>query len=289
MHFYGESWRGLLAIFELEAMRLQFSLEAVDTIHLPDYKGSVFHGGFGHALQKISPTWFAYFFQPATEDGNQLPKPFALLPPLEDQQIYQPGDTFHCELTLFGKAARHYAIAQAAIEYLGAEMGLGYSRGKYKITAIDESVFTGSDLSPQTITLSLRTRLRLKADNRLLKQAPEFSLLMARLCGRLKTLQQTYGTEPIAEERYRELLQQADTIACFDSNVYWDEWDRYSGSQKEWMKFGGLLGQINYRGNLQPFIPALEMGEWTHIGGKSSFGLGKYSIDYGDSNAITST
>jgi CRISPR/Cas system endoribonuclease Cas6 (RAMP superfamily) len=45
------------------------------------------------------------------------------------------------------------------------------------------------------------------------------------------------------------------------------------------MKFGGLLGEIRFQGNLQPFIPYLQMGEWCHIGGKTSFGLGKYRLN----------
>jgi len=44
------------------------------------------------------------------------------------------------------------------------------------------------------------------------------------------------------------------------------------------MKFGGLLGTITYAGDLEPFIPYLALGEWIHIGGKTSFGLGKYNI-----------
>lgn len=271
-------------IFKLDIIRLQFTLEAINPINLPAYKGSAFHGGFGHALQKISPIWFCFFFNRQLRRETKLPKPFVLVPPLDKQQAYQPGETFKCELILFAEAARHYAIAQAAIEYLGGEMGLGYSRGKFKINEIAESTFASTSINPQTITLSLITRLRLKAGNRLQKQAPDFSLMMSRLLGRLKTLQQAYSKNPMDDQLYRYLLQQAKEIQCIQSNVHWDDWDRYSGSQKDWMKFGGLLGNISFQGNLQPFIPTLQMGEWSHIGGKSSFGLGKYIIEYGDKN-----
>ncbi len=265
-------------LFAVDMLQLQFSLEAIDPINLPTYKGSAFHGGFGHALEKISPTWFSYFFSHETQNGNQAPKPFVLLPPLDEQQTYQVGEAFQCELTLFGEATQHYAIAQAAIEYLGRELGLGYNQGKFRIKDITESTFTCCDTNSQSITLSFITRLRLKSNNRLQKQAPEFSLLMARLFGRLKTLQQTYGDKPIDDQRYRQLLQQAKEIQTLHSNMHWDDWDRYSGRQKEWMKFGGLLGEIRFQGDLQPFIACLQMGEWCHIGGKSSFGLGKYVI-----------
>ncbi|NOZ51787.1 MAG: CRISPR system precrRNA processing endoribonuclease RAMP protein Cas6 [Gammaproteobacteria bacterium] len=64
------------------------------------------------------------------------------------------------------------------------------------------------------------------------------------------------------------------------SNTRWDDWSRpqHSDLQKEQMKFGGLLGTITYAGDLEPFIPYLALGEWIHIGGKTSFGLGKYNI-----------
>jgi hypothetical protein len=45
------------------------------------------------------------------------------------------------------------------------------------------------------------------------------------------------------------------------------------------MKFGGLLGEITYRGDLTPFLPWLALGEWMHISGKTSFGLGRYTIE----------
>lgn len=269
-------------LFTFSVLRLKFTLEAVDPINLPSYKGSAFHGGFGHALQTISPTWFRYFFQTTIEKGASFPKPFALVPPLDTQQTYQAGEKFCCELTLFGEAVQHYAIVQAAIEYLGNEMGLGYHRGKFKISDINQSDFSYADIAPETLTIELNTRLRLKTHNHLLKHSPEFSVLIKSLLTRLKTLQHYHGDTSIDSSLYQHLLQQSQEIKIVQSNIYWDEWDRYSGSQKEWMKFGGLLGEISYQGKLQPFMPYLQMGEWTHVGGKSSFGLGKYSIVYGD-------
>ncbi|MGH8590087.1 MAG: CRISPR system precrRNA processing endoribonuclease RAMP protein Cas6, partial [Gammaproteobacteria bacterium] len=52
---------------------------------------------------------------------------------------------------------------------------------------------------------------------------------------------------------------------------------------------GGLLGQITYRGDLSPFLPWLALGEWMHIGGKTSFGLGRYTIEPPRQGTSTST
>ena len=46
------------------------------------------------------------------------------------------------------------------------------------------------------------------------------------------------------------------------------------------MPFGGLLGETVYRGELAPFIPWLTLGQWIGVGGKTSFGLGLYELNY---------
>ncbi|GJL72540.1 MAG: CRISPR-associated endoribonuclease Cas6 [Nitrosomonas sp.] len=283
-------------MFSIEMCRIQFSLIATDTINLPSYKGSTFRGGFGRALKAISPTWSTYFFQPLNQyDSQDIPKPFVLLPPLDQQQIYQANETFHCEITLFADATRHVAIVQAAIEYLGNKLGLGRSQGKFKIADITESSFSGTNrhsrTNLQTLSLELKTRLRLKSANHLWKQSlpPPFSLLMERLLDRLKALQKNYSDIAIDEQKCSQLLHQAHEIQTLPSNVEWKDWNRYSSSQEVWMKFGGLLGKIYFQGNLQPFLPYLQIGEWCHIGGKSSFGLGKYLIDYGEPHENTPT
>ena len=264
----------------LEVSKYRFTLEAADNITLPAYKGSTFHGGFGHALMKISPTWYRYFFEPGIGKKGDWPKPFVILPPLDEKDKYAKGEQFHCDLTLFGEATQHYAIAQAAIEYLGMQMGLGYEQGKYKVIKVEQSDYSpeciNTDSRDQnTIKLHLPTRLRLKENNKLQRHPPSFPLFCARLLGRLKTLEIAYSGD---QGDYQELIYKAESIKISKSNVKWDDWDRFSGSQKKWMKFGGLTGDISYKGDLQPFMEVLKLGEWLHIGNKTSFGLGKYEI-----------
>lgn len=291
-----------MTINSLKISKFRFALEAIDSITLPAYKGSTFHGGFGHAFKAISPTWYRYFFEPHSDKGYSLPLPFVLLPPLDNKETYAPYDQFHLELTLIGEATDHYAIVQGAIEYLGAVLGLGYKKGKFKIIAIDAAspsedavskngvinavdiVRARSDQLSQTrLGLTFPTRLRLQKDNRLYKSIPPFQLLMERLSGRIKTLMTAYGdsasiTVNSSLNTTAPTLGDPTAVTIEHSNIRWDDWSRFSGRQKKWMKFGGLMGELAYAGDLKPFLPELILGEWLHVGNKTSFGLGKYIL-----------
>ena len=295
----------------LAIAKYRFRMVAVSEIALPEYKGSAFHGGFGHALRKIAPSWYRHLFEPGPPGGNlsskptlsastAWPKPFVLLPPLDELRRYPPGHPFECELTLFGSAIQHYPICHAALEYLGSSMGLGTNRGNFRVEGVDIAragstnsvpnptnhaisssaiMAARQGLDTDRVTLNYLTRLRLKAGNRLHREAPPFSIFLARLMGRLNTLSTLYGSgELLDRQRCNELQQQAEQITIAPNNARWNDWNRYSGRQNEWMKFGGLVGSASYAGDMRPFLPWLALGEWVHVGGKTSFGLGKYEM-----------
>lgn len=266
---------------KLTLTKYHFKLEATENISLPAYKGSTFHGGFGHALMEISPRWYRYFFEPGQGKQGDWPKPFVLLPPLDLLESYQKGHQFSCELTLFGEAVKHHALAEAAIEFLGSKMGLGYQLGKYKVLDVccSEPELKHYEDNQQA-NIKLTTRLRLKDNNRLQRDTPDFKLFMTRLIGRLKTIEKAYMSQEPDSEHYNSLLEKSANIRTVNKTMVWDDWDRFSGRQKKWMKFGGLLGDVVYEGDLAPFQDVLEIGEWLHLGGKTSFGLGKYEFRY---------
>ncbi|WLE99168.1 MAG: CRISPR system precrRNA processing endoribonuclease RAMP protein Cas6 [Candidatus Electrothrix communis] len=286
----------------LTVSKYLFRLRAETPLRLPPYKGSALHGAFGHALKRISP----FYYQQICEPGNDgaKPKPFVLLPPLEIEEQYPVGHLFTCELTLFGKAELFFPICHAALEFLGREMGLGHDRGKFSVVGVERACPFGADRSPtdvQALTcqdiaetcpipviddrlaIHLPTRLRLKADGRLLSHVPEFDLFLARLLGRINTLSSLYGggrmVEPELRDQLITLAQERIRLDPDRTDACWRDLPRFSGRQQQWMKFGGLLGSVTWQGtaeDFRPFLPYLAIGEWIHVGGKSSFGLGKY-------------
>lgn len=275
----------------LKLTKYHFKLEATEKISLPAYKGSTFHGGFGHALMKIPHREPQYFLELDQDKQGDWPKPFVLLPPLDLLESYSKGHQFSCELTLFGEAVEHHDIAEKAIKYLGLEMGLGYELGKFKVLEVFRSDYKPKGYpNSQQVNVKLTTRLRLKNNNRLQRCTPDFQLLITRLIGRLKTIEQAYTEHTPDHEYYNALIEKAAKITTAKSTMEWSDWDRFSGRQKTWMKFGGLLGDAVYEGDLTPFLEILEIGEWLHVGGKTSFGLGKYELKYqGDKDETTNT
>lgn len=289
----------------------EFQLRFSEAAELPAYKGACFHGAFGCALGRIGTNFRDYFYNPSPpahwSDSQQAPpRPYVLIPPFEDKTHYAAGDTLNLGVILYGSAVDYFLIVFAALEHLGEFMGLGKRNGRFRIDGIRqltadaatmiyqngrwlgqtqamqaEQFFTDTPVSLTRIRLNHSTRLRLKADNQLLHVAPPFSLLLNRLLGRINALATLYGSGiVITPEEKQQLLNLAETVQIEHSTLQWQDWQRYSQRSQSTMPFGGLLGETLYRGEeLAPFAPWLALGQWTGVGGKTSFGLGHYQLE----------
>jgi hypothetical protein len=295
--------------FPLECFKFLFRV--THSIILPQYKGSTFHGGFSHALDRIGRRFRDYFFHPRNgKNENQkkaLPKPFMLIPPLEEKTKYHPGDEMQCGLILFGEAIQHFMIAFAALEKLGQELGLGRNEGHFEIKSVEQialdgtiplfkedrwlcspspicaiDILSANQIKARLVTLLLATRLRLKNNDQLVRKTPEFPIFFDRLIGRINSLSALYGNGKLMPTSQKDsMLRAAENVKTqmTATKARWEDWTRPSKPGREKMCFGGLLGQIVYTGELTPFIPWLALGQWTGIGGKTSFGLGFYYMD----------
>jgi CRISPR/Cas system endoribonuclease Cas6 (RAMP superfamily) len=53
------------------------------------------------------------------------------------------------------------------------------------------------------------------------------------------------------------------------------------------MPLCGVIGQVWVNGQLSSdLLEALTLGQWLHIGGKTSFGMGSYSIQFVDAPGV---
>ena len=145
-----------MAVAHFRLAYYRFVLKATTDMQLPTYKGSSFRGGFGHALKRticITPEHvchscllrtqclYPYIFDTKLEthdaegeDGEEtLPRPFVLVPPLEDYQHYHPGDLLTCDLVLIGEAIAYLPQFIATMVALGA-IGVGKGKGSFTMS-----------------------------------------------------------------------------------------------------------------------------------------------------------
>ncbi|HAY22292.1 MAG TPA: hypothetical protein DCY27_09015 [Desulfobacterales bacterium] len=64
-----------------------------------------------------------------------------------------------------------------------------------------------------------------------------------------------------------------------EGRLHWYDWERYSYSQQERLKLGGLKGAITFAGE-GPFMPYLRLGEQVNLGQGTTFGLGRYRTEF---------
>jgi len=145
--------------------KYNFTLEAIEPLYLPYYKGSTFRGGFGNIFKKIScPIRFneckecilktkcvyVYIFETIPDEKAQIlnmnkyekvPHPFIIEPPENSEKLIAPGNTIDFNLILIGKAIDYIPYFIYVFEELG-NTGIGKGRGKYRLqkVQIDEHI-----------------------------------------------------------------------------------------------------------------------------------------------------
>jgi hypothetical protein len=256
---------------------------------------------------------YLYIFERGPE--NDSPHPFVLVPPLTDRSLYSPGELLDWELVLIGNGIDALAYFIYAFSEMGRN-GLGAGKGRYRLSRVDslrpgasEPVFSEasrtlrdpspavtadellrarsdvfkepagsqpSAVSRQRLTIDFLTPTRLKHDNRLTDE-PQFHIVIRRLLQRVDDLLKFHHGFRLDLD-FPGLVGQAEQVRLIDNKTHWADWERYSNRQETRMKLGGLLGQATYEGQITPFLPFLLLGEWTHLGKNTSFGLGRYRV-----------
>lgn len=244
---------------------------------------------------------------------EKIPHPFVIEPPgtdsklkAQDSKIISPGSRIDFNLILIGRATDYLPYFIYTFDELGKN-GIGRGRGKYRLTEVSTyndnstearfSVYHESDRtirhtgvsgidipdefrasdSLSQLTLHLITPLRIKY-NRDLVVNLEFHILIRNLVRRLGLLYYFHCGNQKPSWDFRAIIKHAEDIRIKTSGLRWLDWERYSSRQDTRMKLGGLVGEITYEGNIEPFLPVIKAGEILHAGKGTSFGLGRYRI-----------
>lgn len=234
---------------------------------------------------------------------EHVPHPFVLCPPLERKRLYQKGDVLDFGLVLIGKAIEFLPYFIIVFQALASE-GLGADKGKCvlkeivswdgrqvytfgKNTVEKVGVISGKDLnanSPQhnLVKMNFLTPVRLQRDGRIVDCDLSFQDIFRALLRRISLLAYFHCKIDIENEglNFKALIEKSKEIKTREDNTHWFHWKRYSTRQKRPMPMGGLVGDVIFEGDLSLFWPFLVLGEYFHVGKNTSFGFGKYKLNY---------
>lgn len=239
-----------------------------------------------HSLQKFS----------------EIPTPFIVEPPAWGERHYGKNDILSFEFILIGRALTQLPLIVYAWQR-ALEAGIAKGDGTAKllrVSLIEENAETtlyrqeegqinahvaelaGAHINthptdPQQINLHITTPLRIQHNGHP-KRPEELTArdLLITLLRRVALISEFHVGKKL-EIDFQELGEAASRIES-TKHLAWQDWTRYSNRQKQEMTLGGVLGEWQLAGNLQPFIPILKLGQWLHVGKNASFGLGRYQL-----------
>lgn len=286
-----ESWKNF------PILRLRFYLES-NGMTLPPFQGAFWHSVIGMGLHQKFPKTYEALWQ------TEGPPRYAIHAPMLFKSKIEPGETISFDLTLFGDGTRHAlhcmeTLHEVALAGLGHRSSTG-ERGTARLVSVEsvtptatlpifgegEQSFALPTPFPTSEILSMikgvmtchinllcDTPLHLKTDNRVCMSSPDFSLIVKRMLGRMNQ----FIPMPFTLEK-KILIEQSMEIAEGPHEISWCDLHRWSARQGKDLLHGGIVGALDYMGEMTPFLPWLVLGQWLQLGSKTTFGFGAYRL-----------
>ena len=245
--------------------------------------------------------------------NRDIPRPFVIKPPLNGKDVYETGDILGFDLVVVGNARDFLPYFIVTFEELGRQ-GIGIARGKYRFKTLEammpdrswheiydykermvrppgsplglDQLNLKKDESIQELKIEFLTPVLLKEKGRWVR--PEFGPLMKRLRDRINALSYFYCGNNI-EMDFRSFGEKADAVKTNQEDLSWVEERRYSKQRELIHILKGYTGEIEYKGDLGPFMPWLRLGEIVHVGKATAFGQGWFRILTADTRGQTQT
>jgi len=283
----------------LPLARYRFHFTASTPVRFPAWAGSVLRGGFGHALRQLACMTrqkdcsgcpllhtcpYPALFAPPPVDHplqrlSQPPAPYLIEPAGWGALELPPGANWHLDMVLIGRARHELPLIRLAWQR-AAQRGLGPGEGRSELHEIETRTPESPQLPENThaITLHFHTPLRLQDNGRAVPPDKlDAERLLMQLMRRLALLAEFHGNGSPGWD-FKALKQAAATIAS-QKQLKWQDWTRRSSRQQQTMQLGGAIGRWTLQGELTPFLPALHLGQWLHVGKETVFGLGRYTLE----------
>ncbi|MEZ9591714.1 hypothetical protein BCU93_03375 [Vibrio breoganii] len=283
---------------QFKLLKLNITVQLKQSVQLPPFKGAMWHGLFGHAFKAHDERLYQVFYG---EHAQQQPKPYAIFPDGDHKEHWHKGELLSVELTVFGEACE---MAPAIVETLqhasnSKYLGIGDKRASFKVLSVSSNTPYGLTAGIKTLSLQdwlppvsdyqreievalhFVTPVRAKHQGQVIKdQAPQLAFWLNQTLRRLTQISRFWVVDDeaifsrIYEQMQCHIPRQCDT----QSDCYFEDWLRYSARHEKRIPIGGLKGQVSFYGELGPLLPLLKIGELLQVGGKTTFGLGKYKL-----------
>lgn len=299
------SFETLVAVAgRLPVLRIKVQIKMHSSGVFADNASALFHGALGWAMHDVAPTlWQLGYGELAQQDS----RPFSVLPPSPTK--WQADDLLWFDFTAAAGMALHIEPLLQSLLHMG-ERGLGEAgtddqrrgftvqqvlqitpygscllwhhqlpqvRGALRpclAEAIGQAIALGQSAPEASLALRVEciSRLRLKVQGQVLRQAPSAKVLASAVARRLLNLQN--ASEQETQQIYQLLTPLAD-IQLVADHTQSDGLNRYSRKLQQRHVIEGISGHWLYASpEVRLLLPWLALAQWLQVGGKTSFGFG---------------
>lgn len=288
-------------LFDISYLPLRVILTALEEAQLPPYLGSTLRGAIGHSLLGTDKEACAYLYENNSGNSDTVQinaKPYMIIPPEihMPQTIVGRGAQIEFEILLIGNGVRYVDSLIKALEQMES-FGLGAYRYPFRLSQIIHSkeqriiwrngkcslhrmksvampCFELPDVTRALI--KIRTPLRIRHGGKILKTI-SFQTLIRNITNRIMTLTERYGGWTDREEAGKIQMLSAE-VETVREKLHLVHMERYSNRSNGKMDFSGLMGEVEYQGDLTPFVPWLYAAQRLHVGRNTTFGMGRIEV-----------
>ena len=287
-------------LFEITYLPLHISLLALEDAKLPKYLGSTLRGILGQALYKTNREVYKFLYKNGKQckDKQDIVKPYIIIPPVVcgTELFVKKGEELNFEILLLGDAIQ-YASALIAALQKAEQFGMGAQRYSFRlfriINILEQRVLWQtkmysmaeinakklSCLKLETVTgvvVKLQTPLRIRRGGKLLMHI-SFETLIRNITKRIVMIVERYGGW-VDYDEVKNIQMLAAEVQTVREDLELEVLERYSNRLHGKMDFSGLIGELEYAGELTPFVPWLATAEVLHIGRNTTFGMGNIQV-----------
>lgn len=238
---------------------------------------------------------------PYLKNVAKAPHPYIINTASELKTEYKKGDKITVELIIIGDYIKMLPYFIYTFQQLG-KRGIGSNKTKLDLLKVNNIInktekkqifdsttnniqldvkpikFSGQNniQFPATLIIKFISPLRLQLRGKVIQKREKITpeLFTEALLRRYNIVKHLFFKNKITD--YSEL---ENGLTIKHNNLIFKQFHRYSAKQKQEMKFGGLLGEMEIEINSKKIMDMLIVCKELNIGKNVSFGMGKYTLE----------